>query len=479
MNYTKGFIFYVVASDSQGMNMEMIQSQQQEDKQLSKLNEDLCLPCKVCGDKSSGFHYGVMACEGCKGFFRRSIQKKIEYKCHFAGNCPIERINRNRCQHCRFKKCLAVGMSKDSVRIGRYSKQIKQHHKDEITRLRSRPETQEEKEAREQREIELFTLSQKVLQAYELTCLYTQKNTDRLLQAKQEYLNKFPDKSKMGLPHIEGCVLSTEEKSSEKKTIWRMFCEAITPCVQRIIEFAKCLPGFQTLLQDDQMTLLKQSFFEVWLIYISRMISDSDDTIGIREDVVFTHEQLNKMGMADLWRRVFEFSTTFKLLNLSDMEIALFSAVVIMSGDRAGLKDARQIEIQQEKFIECLRREVTRREMKTHHTFPRLLMKMTTLRSISALQTEKMICFRLASPQVEIPSLLAELNDVTQEELPLNINLQTNGNAIRSRLQKRPHDISEQLPLTKIIKTGGLFQPPMSISGTRTTPVELATAIHS
>lgn len=28
-------------------------------------------------------------------------------------NCTIMRINRNRCQQCRFKKCLAVGMSRD------------------------------------------------------------------------------------------------------------------------------------------------------------------------------------------------------------------------------------------------------------------------------------------------------------------------------------------------------------------------------
>lgn len=69
--------------------------------------------CKVCGDKASGYHYGVTSCEGCKGFFRRSIQKQIEYRCLREGKCHVIRLNRNRCQFCRFMKCLAVGMSKD------------------------------------------------------------------------------------------------------------------------------------------------------------------------------------------------------------------------------------------------------------------------------------------------------------------------------------------------------------------------------
>ncbi|CRL02950.1 CLUMA_CG015868, isoform A, partial [Clunio marinus] len=69
--------------------------------------------CKVCGDKASGYHYGVTSCEGCKGFFRRSIQKQIEYRCLRDGKCLVIRLNRNRCQYCRFKKCLAVGMSRD------------------------------------------------------------------------------------------------------------------------------------------------------------------------------------------------------------------------------------------------------------------------------------------------------------------------------------------------------------------------------
>ncbi|XP_037549553.1 LOW QUALITY PROTEIN: nuclear receptor subfamily 1 group D member 2b [Nematolebias whitei] len=93
---------------------------------VSKSN-GLVLLCKVCGDVASGFHYGVHACEGCKGFFRRSIQQNIQYKtCLKNESCPIMRMNRNRCQQCRFKKCLLLGMSRDSVRFGRIPKREKQ-----------------------------------------------------------------------------------------------------------------------------------------------------------------------------------------------------------------------------------------------------------------------------------------------------------------------------------------------------------------
>ncbi|KAK1880809.1 Retinoic acid receptor beta, partial [Dissostichus eleginoides] len=104
-------------------------------------------PCFVCEDKSSGYHYGVSACEGCKclslicrgftlaagtmrlfvptrcfsssvvlflqGFFRRSIQKNMVYTCHRDKNCIINKVTRNRCQYCRLQKCFGVGMSKE------------------------------------------------------------------------------------------------------------------------------------------------------------------------------------------------------------------------------------------------------------------------------------------------------------------------------------------------------------------------------
>uniref|UniRef100_A0AAF5Q2L0 Nuclear receptor domain-containing protein n=1 Tax=Wuchereria bancrofti TaxID=6293 RepID=A0AAF5Q2L0_WUCBA len=73
-------------------------------------NEENSNLCAVCGDKASGNHYGVLSCEGCKGFFRRNIQKKMKYTCYNGGNCVVNVENRNKCQPCRLKKCLSVGM---------------------------------------------------------------------------------------------------------------------------------------------------------------------------------------------------------------------------------------------------------------------------------------------------------------------------------------------------------------------------------
>ncbi|CAD5221285.1 unnamed protein product [Bursaphelenchus okinawaensis] len=84
------------------------------------LNQNNCTElCVVCGDKASGRHYGAISCEGCKGFFKRSIRKQIGYRCSGAKNCPITKYHRNRCQFCRLKKCLGMGMKSESVQAER------------------------------------------------------------------------------------------------------------------------------------------------------------------------------------------------------------------------------------------------------------------------------------------------------------------------------------------------------------------------
>ncbi|KAM8892832.1 photoreceptor-specific nuclear receptor-like isoform 2-T2 [Spinachia spinachia] len=72
--------------------------------------------CKVCSDSSSGKHYGIYACNGCSGFFKRSVRRRLIYRCQAGtGRCPVDKAHRNQCQACRLNKCLLAGMNKDAV----------------------------------------------------------------------------------------------------------------------------------------------------------------------------------------------------------------------------------------------------------------------------------------------------------------------------------------------------------------------------
>ncbi|GAA6215912.1 nuclear receptor subfamily 5 group A member 2-like [Lates japonicus] len=76
-------------------------------------------PCPVCGDKVSGYHYGLLTCESCKGFFKRTVQNNKRYICAENQECRIDKTLRKRCPFCRFQKCLHVGMRLEAVRTDR------------------------------------------------------------------------------------------------------------------------------------------------------------------------------------------------------------------------------------------------------------------------------------------------------------------------------------------------------------------------
>ncbi|XP_020311721.1 nuclear receptor subfamily 2 group C member 1-A isoform X5 [Oncorhynchus kisutch] len=115
----------LAAQDGSGVNQLLFTSPDLSGQQIQFVTDgsDQAKPvveyCVVCGDRASGRHYGAVSCEGCKGFFKRSIRKNLVYTCRGSGECVINKHHRNRCQYCRLQRCMFLGMKQDSVQCER------------------------------------------------------------------------------------------------------------------------------------------------------------------------------------------------------------------------------------------------------------------------------------------------------------------------------------------------------------------------
>uniref|UniRef100_A0A8C5T9A7 Estrogen receptor n=1 Tax=Malurus cyaneus samueli TaxID=2593467 RepID=A0A8C5T9A7_9PASS len=104
--------FYRPSSDNRRHSIRDRMSSTNEKGSLSMESTKETRYCAVCNDYASGYHYGVWSCEGCKAFFKRSIQGHNDYMCPATNQCTIDKNRRKSCQACRLRKCYEVGMMK-------------------------------------------------------------------------------------------------------------------------------------------------------------------------------------------------------------------------------------------------------------------------------------------------------------------------------------------------------------------------------
>ncbi|KAM6904759.1 nuclear receptor subfamily 1 group D member 1 [Xenentodon cancila] len=507
---------------------------------LTKLNGILLL-CKVCGDVASGFHYGVHACEGCKGFFRRSIQQNIQYKkCVKSNSCTIMRINRNRCQQCRFKKCLSVGMSRDAVRFGRIPKREKQRM---LAEMHSAMNNMVNNEL--QNDFHLASLSSSssssfsssphsgvsvthqptplllspsststpalatpsshrlplppsscrspspspppsprtdatisaIARAHRETFLYAHDklaNSHMTIQHQNNHTHHHNGEAALfgncctngyrskcgnnnlhnlstGLPldnnhnvgnnhHANGrrgllnsnlgrgdhvtqrqncpvknrtgivlaCPMNMHPHADPMKTpqqIWEDFSCSFTPAVREVVEFAKHIPGFSALSQNDQVTLLKAGTFEVLMVRFVSLFNMKEQTVTFVSGATYSLEDLHVMGMSELLGAMFEFSGRLDALSLSAEELGLFTAVVLVSADRSGIEDVASVEQLQESLIRALRSLVNKSTVAPDDSadntdsprFTKLLLRLPDLRTLNSMHSEKLLSFRIVA----------------------------------------------------------------------------------
>ncbi|XP_012159407.1 ecdysone-induced protein 75B, isoforms C/D isoform X5 [Ceratitis capitata] len=360
--------------------------------------------CRVCGDKASGFHYGVHSCEGCKGFFRRSIQQKIQYRpCTKNQQCSILRINRNRCQYCRLKKCIAVGMSRDAVRFGRVPKREK---------ARILAAMQQSTQNRGQQRVLAGELDDQprliaaVLRAHLETCEFTKEKVATMRQRAR-------DCPSYSMPTLLACPLNpAPELQSEQE-----FSQRFAHVIRGVIDFAGMIPGFQLLTQDDKFTLLKAGLFDALFVRLICMFDSSINSIICLNGQVMRRDAIqNGANARFLVDSTFNFAERMNSMNLSDAEIGLFCAIVLITPDRPGLRNIELIEKMYSRLKGCLQKVISQNRADQPDFMSKLLDTMPDLRTLSTLHTEKLVVFR-----TEHKELLRQQMWTMEDEQPINV----------------------------------------------------------
>ncbi|CAJ0593428.1 unnamed protein product [Cylicocyclus nassatus] len=329
------------------------------------------IPCKVCGDKSSGVHYGVITCEGCKGFFRRSQSSVTNYQCPRQKNCTVDRVNRNRCQYCRLKKCMELGMSRDAVKFGRMSKKQREKvrlHK-QMQEATGIPYMYGEYSPPSQQ-------SSYVAPGYE-TGLYPHYAQGAYAHAVAAAPISYPSHSygvaqqgtvpasNGGFPSPQLSSAAEEDTAAKivaafetthtqmrnlnpnptivdvnrfasidfpnRVGIWRQFAADLTTVIQAIIEFAKMIDGFMRLGQEEQIHLLKGGVFELAIVELSSRYSPETQTLSM-DNIVLPLHNLNITDQIEV-RFVQEFHQCLHDLavcQLTSSEVALLCAVLLL-----------------------------------------------------------------------------------------------------------------------------------------------------
>uniref|UniRef100_A0A671RCP1 Thyroid hormone receptor alpha-like n=1 Tax=Sinocyclocheilus anshuiensis TaxID=1608454 RepID=A0A671RCP1_9TELE len=353
-------------------------------------------PCVVCGDKATGYHYRCITCEGCKGFFRRTIQKNLHpsYSCKYDGCCIIDKITRNQCQLCRFKKCVAVGMAMDLVL-------------DDSKRVAKRRLIEENREKRKKEEMvkSLKTRPEPTSSEWELIRMVTEAHRHTNAQGshwkqKRKFLPEDIGQSPMA-PTSDGYKVDLEAFGE--------FTKIITPAITRVVDFAKKLSMFSELPCEDQIILLKGCCMEIMSLRAAVRYDPESETLTLSGEMAVKREQLKNGGLGVVSDAIFDLGKSLAQFNLDDTEVALLQAVLLMSSDRTGLTCVEKIEKCQEMFLLAFEHYINYRKHNIPHFWPKLLMKVTDLRMIGACHASRFLHMKVECPTELFPPLFLEV----------------------------------------------------------------------
>ncbi|XP_066224945.1 vitamin D3 receptor [Saccopteryx leptura] len=382
--------------------------------------------CGVCGDRATGFHFNAMTCEGCKGFFRRSMKRKALFTCPFNGDCRITKDNRRHCQACRLKRCVDIGMMKEFIltdeEVQRKREMILKRKEEEALKDSQRPRLSEE----QQRII--TTLLDAHHKTYDPTyadfCHFRPPirgyggDGSSISNPFVQHLASFsgdsssscsdhytisPASDMMETTSFSNLDLSEEDSDDSSVTLdlsqlsmLPHLADLVSYSIQKVIGFAKNIPGFRDLTSEDQIVLLKSSAIEVIMLRSNQsfMMDDMSWTCG-NEDYKYRISDVTKAGHnLELIEPLIKFQVGLKKLNLHEEEHVLLMAICIVSPDRPGVQDAALIEAIQDRLSNTLQTYIRCRHPPpgSHLLYAKMIQKLADLRSLNEEHSKQYRC---------------------------------------------------------------------------------------
>lgn len=311
--------------------------------------------CSICGDRASGKHYGVYSCEGCKGFFKRTVRKDLSYACREDKNCIIDKRQRNRCQYCRYQKCLGMGMKREAVQ----------------------EERQRTKE-RDQNEVE------------STSSLHTDMPVERILEAEKR-------------------VECKTEHQVEFESAVTNICQATNKQLFQLVEWAKHIPHFTSLPLSDQVLLLRAGWNELLIAAFSHRSVEVKDGIVLATGLTVHRNSAHQAGVGTIFDRVLtELVAKMREMKMDKTELGCLRSVILFNPDVRGLKSAPDVEALREKVYAALEEYTRTTHPDEPGRFAKLLLRLPSLRSIGLKCLEHLFFFRLIG-DVPIDEFLMEM----------------------------------------------------------------------
>ncbi|XP_051720782.1 nuclear receptor subfamily 2 group F member 6a isoform X2 [Ctenopharyngodon idella] len=346
------------------------------DMEAGEDDKGCVVDCVVCGDKSSGKHYGVFTCEGCKSFFKRSVRRNLNYTCRSNRDCQIDQHHRNQCQYCRLKKCFRVGMRKE-VQRGR----IPPSHS-------SLSPSTTPVGGNAGSGVSEFYNGQPVSELI-----------SQLLRAEPYPNSRYSHQYGQQMQGGGGSAMGIDS-----------ICELAARLLFSTIEWARNIPYFPELPVSEQVALLRLSWSELFILNAAQSalplhMAPLLAAAGFHSSPMSAERVVSFMDQVRVFQDQVEKLTR---LQVDSAEYSCLKAIALFSPDACGLTDPAHVESLQEKAQVALTEYERMQYPGQPQRFGRLLLRLPALRAVPANLISQLFFMRLVG-KTPIETLIRDM----------------------------------------------------------------------